>query len=140
MVNIFNAMRDQNANSTQALDAGAYPPLPVAMTVEEAIQKMDCLFSHVIAAHVRKERGLPPITNKNKSLQLLQEAKSAAKLAHLSERSGTVLSRIFDVENWTELLELESLDVVQNFAESPMMNPSVCIRIILSMNTVDITK
>ena len=137
MSSIFQTMRDQS--SVAAAQKTFVPPEHVAITLEEAIQKMDRLFAVVIASQIRKDRGMPSLGfNRDDSMLILEEAKRGARMIHSLERGGNALPRIFSVEHWKPLIDCTTLDDAQNFANSAFMNPSVCVRIILSMTIEEI--
>lgn len=137
MSSIFQTMRDQS--TPVAAQPAVAPPEYVAMTAEEAIQKMDRLFAMVIASQIRKDRGMSPLGfSRDENMRILEEAKRGAKVVHALERGGNTLCRIFSAEHWKFLVDCTSLDDAQNFASSAFMNPSVCVRIILSMTIEEI--
>ena len=105
---------------------------------EHAISLMDHVFALVIAMRVRKERGSekPPFARSHLT-KALQDAKQGAHVAHLLERGGNVLTREFSIPAWNPLIDEVGLLEVQRFAESPYMHPSVCIRIISSMSSIE---
>lgn len=116
----------------------APPPEPVSLTGEEAINKMDHVFALVVAINVRKDNGLPPLEMTRKYLtDALAEGKRGAQVAHLLERGGTPAVRVFSETHWKPLIEITDLGTAKRFCSSQYMNPSVCIRIISSLSSID---
>lgn len=109
---------------------------PPVLSVADAINEMDRVFSMVIAMQVRKERQMPGLgMSREESENLLARAKRGAQRVLAHERAGEDISRHgFVPECWKHLLDVIPADEVERFVSSTYMTPSVCTRIILSMS------
>lgn len=112
-------------------------PEPVVMSGEQAINAMDHVFALVIAMRVRKDRGEKIRFTRDHLTKALDNAKMGANVAHLLERGGNELNRQFSIPAWTPLIDEVGLLEVQRFSDSPYMHPSVCIRMISSISSID---
>lgn len=129
MSTMFDALKKGGATGAS--------PVVVASGLTAAIQDIDRLFSIVVSNHLCKERQIPARHSNAEAMAMLAVAKKAAQEVLKAERSGAILTRVFSAEHWESLIKLTSLDVAQNFCASPSMHPSICARIVVSMQSID---
>lgn len=130
MSTIFETMRNAS---------GKNMPEPVSMTYELALREMDRFIAIVIARQVAGETKMAaPVVSREQLLDMFERAKRGARVVHSMERGGQPIVRpaidLSDQNNgWGVLIKLTNTDTVSSFITSPMMHPSACCRIILSM-------